>query len=90
MGVQFDREVVDAWVGLVRKLDPHEVASIWLQLAFFPDGPVDVPPDLHQVWETFSLWEQQHALYEFAPVVKKIAADQAHLLAQEARKREPL
>jgi hypothetical protein len=90
MSVQFDRGVVDAWVGLVRKLDPHDVASMWLQIAFFPEGPVDVPPDLYRVWESFSRWEQQHALYEFVPVIKKIAAEQAHLLAQEARRKEPL
>jgi len=88
--VQYDKARVDAWLEKARKLDACELASTWHQLAFFPDGPVDLLPDIHHEWTTFSLWEQQHALYELAPVIQEIAAKQADALHREAREKEPL
>lgn len=88
--VQFERLRVDVWMEKVKALDAAEVSDLWHQLAFFPDGPVDLRPDLYDEWISFSLWEQQHALYEFVPLIKEIASKQADALHREARQKEPL
>lgn len=89
--VQYNRSRVDAWVEKAKKLDACELSSMWHQLAFFPDGPVDIPQvELYREWTSFSLWEQQHALFEFVPVITKIASEQADALHHQAREKEPL
>jgi len=90
MGVQYDRARVDAWMEQVQKLNPHEVTSIWFHLAFFQDELVECSTDLMREWVTFSLWEQQHALFEFVPVICKIASEQADCKHRKAREKEPL
>lgn len=94
--VQYDRARVDAWIAKAQELGHQEVASLWFQLAFchltfFQDEELgDLLSDLMREWATFSLWEQQHALFEFVPVIRKIASEQADQRHREAREKEPL
>jgi hypothetical protein len=92
MGVQYDRAKVESWFNrLCDELGSMDLSQVWLQLAYTPDGPVDISPtDFWDEWCSFSLWEKQLALYLFVPRIEKNASHQAWLLSQRARTHEPL
>lgn len=92
MGVRYDRAKVEAWFNRVcDTLGAMDLSQVWVQLAYTPEGPVDISPtDIWDEWCSFSLWEKQAALYLFVPRIKKNAQHQAWLLCQQARQQEPL
>lgn len=92
MSVQYDITKIDQWLSNAKDHDGHDLASVWLQLAFFPEGPsvVDIPPDLYDAWVEMSLWEKQAVLYRLIPEISRIAGEQARELDKRARIEEPL
>jgi hypothetical protein len=92
MGVQYDRAKVEAWFNKVCDLlGAYDLSRLWLDLAYHPEGPVDIlPTKIFDEWYSMSLWERQAALYLFVPRIEQNAKHQAWLLCQKARQQEPL
>ena len=100
MSIQYDRQKVEQWFGLVvHDLGATDLAVYWLYLAHGPIVPLPVAVTAHHpvlgtslagLWSTFSLWEQQAALYLFIPRIEANASHQAWLKSQKARVNEPL
>ena len=93
MGPQFDRRKADSWYAdACKALAPHELALLWVYLAYdaVDDLMFPVPYKIWNEWHRLTIWEKQAALYLFGPTLEKNANHQAWLKSQQAREIDPL